>query len=75
MTGMMRCILYINEIFECLWFKIVTSNTQFYVSAIYHPPDPVYEESDLLYSLSENVRKFNPLIQMQKLLFLVTLMV
>ena len=23
------------------------------MSAIYHPPDPVYEESDLFYSLSE----------------------
>ncbi len=59
----------INEIFECLWCKIVTPNTQFYVSAIY------MRRVISCILCQKIVRKFNPLIQMQKLLFLVTLMV
>ena len=34
--------------FECLWLNVTTPNSAYYVCVIYHPPDPVYSEEDLL---------------------------
>ena len=39
---------------ECLWCKIQTVNIIYYVAVVYHPPDPVYPESELLDHLSES---------------------
>ena len=34
--------------FECMWTRISTPNSAFYTCSIYHPPEPVYREEDLL---------------------------
>ncbi len=34
--------------FECLWTKIITQNSEFFVATIYHPPDYEYNEQDLI---------------------------
>ena len=34
--------------FECMWSKIVTSNSEFYVAVVYHPPNSDYLASDLV---------------------------
>lgn len=33
---------------ECLWCKVITPNSEYYIAAVYHPPNPVYDEMDLL---------------------------
>ena len=40
--------------FECLWAKITTPNSSFYVAAVYHPPDPPYCPDDLLEHLTNS---------------------
>ena len=37
-----------SNIFECLWAKIITPNSTFYVAAVYHPPEPQYCPDELL---------------------------
>ena len=39
--------------YECLWTKITTNNSIFYLLAIYHPPSPEYQSSDLLDFLTD----------------------
>lgn len=34
--------------FELLWVKITGLNRVIYVAALYHPPKPIYETSDLM---------------------------
>ena len=34
--------------FECLWSESFTTNSNYFIASLYHPPDPVYAESDLL---------------------------
>ena len=43
----------IND-FECLWGKITTPNSMFYVATIYHPPDHTYNPDDLIEFLSDS---------------------
>ena len=38
--------------YEFVWCKITTPNSDYYVASIYHPPDPVYDASELLDLLS-----------------------
>lgn len=33
--------------FECLWAKISTSNSVFYIAVVYHPPEPKYNADNL----------------------------
>ena len=40
--------------FESVWCKITTPNSDYYVASIYHPPDPVYNASELLNALSHS---------------------
>ena len=47
-------ILALQNQFECLWCKIQTKNSKFYVGAIYYPPDPEYLESEFLDHISAN---------------------
>ena len=47
-------ILVLQNRFECLWCKIQTKNSKFYVGAIYYPPDPQYLESEFLDNISAN---------------------
>ena len=37
-----------DNLFECLWTKIDTQNSNVYVGTIYHPPDHDYNENDLI---------------------------
>ena len=39
--------------FECMWARISTPNSVFYMCSIYHPPEPVYREEDLLVFLGD----------------------
>ena len=34
--------------FECLWTKIETLNSQFFLATVYHPPNPEYNQHDLI---------------------------
>ena len=43
----------IND-FECLWGKITTPNSMFYVATIYYPPDHTYNPDDLIEFLSDS---------------------
>ena len=43
--------------FECLWCEISTTNSKYYTASIYHPPDPLYDESALLEYLSESMEQ------------------
>ena len=38
---------------ECMWARISTPNSVFYMCSIYHPPEPVYREDDLLEFLGD----------------------
>ena len=40
--------------FECLWVKIATENSIFYVATIYHPPDHMYNPDDLVEFLANS---------------------
>ena len=44
--------LLCNE-FECLWTKVKTSNSEFFVATVYHPPNPEYNQYDLIDILIE----------------------
>ena len=34
--------------FECLWAKISTSNSVFYIAVVYHPPEPQCNADNLI---------------------------
>ena len=34
--------------FECLWCSVFAENSEYYIAAVYNPPDPVYNEADLI---------------------------
>lgn len=38
---------------ECLWCEITLLSSKFYIASIYHPPDSLYDETELLDYLSE----------------------
>jgi hypothetical protein len=42
---------------ECIWCEIETANNKYYVTSVYHPPDPTYQESELLNNLSESIEQ------------------
>ena len=48
--------LLCNE-FECLWTKVKTSNSEFLVATVYHPPNPEYNQYDLTDILIDSVEK------------------
>ena len=39
--------------FECLSSEVFTMNSKYFIASLYHPPDPVYADSDLLAHLTE----------------------
>ena len=39
--------------FECLWSEVFTTNSKYFIASLYHLPDPVYANSDLLAHLTE----------------------
>lgn len=43
----MQTLPNLDNPFECLWTKIVTQNSDYYVATIYHPPDNDYDDRDL----------------------------
>jgi hypothetical protein len=44
----MQLLPDLDNPFECLWTKIITQNSAFFVATIYHPPDYEYNEQDLI---------------------------
>ena len=34
--------------FECLWTEITNLNSEFYCEIVYHPPNPEYNDKDLI---------------------------
>ena len=38
---------------ECLWSQVFTTNSKYFIASLYHPPDPLYADSDLLAHLTE----------------------
>jgi len=47
-----KCLELEND-FECLWSEVFTTNSKYFIASLYHPPDPVYADSDLLAHLTE----------------------
>ena len=43
--------------YECLWAKISTPNSEYYVAAVYHPPSPEYSSGDFLDFLIDAVER------------------
>ena len=43
--------------YECLWAKISTLNSEYYVAAVYHPPSSVYLPGDFLDYLIDSVER------------------
>ena len=39
---------------ETFWCNITTPNSEYYVASVYHPPDLIYEATDLLDFLSDS---------------------
>ena len=39
---------------ECVWWEIITATSEYQVAAIWHPPDPIYTDVELLDHLSNN---------------------
>ena len=42
---------------ECTWCEIKTVNSKYYVASLYHPPNPMCQESELLNQLSESIEQ------------------
>ena len=40
-------------VFESVWCKIATANSEYYAARIYHPSHPVYDSFDLLEYMSD----------------------
>ena len=40
-------------VFESVWCKIATTNSEYYAARIYHPSHPVYDSFDLLEYMSD----------------------
>ena len=51
--------LLCNE-FECLWTKVKTPNSRFFVATVY-PPNPEYNQYDLIDILIDSVEKLLPI--------------
>lgn len=47
--------LDLDPVFELLWVKGVQGNDVFFIGALYHPPSPVYQASDLLNQIEHSV--------------------
>ena len=45
----------LDSVYELLWVKVVHNNEITFVGAIYHPPKPIYQTSDLLDHIEEAV--------------------
>ena len=43
--------------YECLWPKITTNDSIFYLSAIHHPPSSEYQSNDLLDFLTDSYER------------------
>ena len=43
--------------FECLWTKIKTLNSEFFVATVYHPPNSEYNQCDLVEFLIDSIEK------------------
>ena len=44
----MQTVRDLDNPFECLWTKIITQNSEYFVATIYHPPDYEHNELDLI---------------------------
>ena len=44
--------LFASDSFECVWSVITSSNSKYYVAAVYHPPNPGYVDGEILDYLS-----------------------
>ena len=52
-------VLNFQNNFECIWCDIKTINTKYHVASLYHPPNPMYHETNHLeqiLSLESNAR-------------------
>ena len=50
-------VLNFQNNLECIWCEIKTANSKYYAASLYHPPEPVYEEGELLNHLSESIEQ------------------
>jgi hypothetical protein len=57
--GDWKCSLlsFKNNTLECVCSEIETPNTKFYLSSLYHPPDSIYPETELLNYLSDSIEQ------------------
>ena len=42
-----------SSYFETLWVEVIINNDVYYICTVYHPPKPLYDQSDLIKYLSE----------------------
>ena len=45
--------LELENDFECLWSEVFTTSSKYFIASLYHPPYPVYADSDLLAHVTE----------------------
>ena len=43
--------------FECLWCNVSSENSEYFIAAVYNPPDPIYNEADLIEYLMDTCEK------------------
>ena len=50
-------LLDFQDNLECIWCKVETANSKYYLASVYHPLDPIYQESELLNHLSKSIEQ------------------
>jgi hypothetical protein len=47
----------LNAVNELLWIKVTTGDDVMLVGALYHPPAPIYSETDLLDRIETHIEE------------------
>ena len=61
-TGLHATILELEEPYdrnlELLWLRVTLEGHAFIVAAVYHPPKPIYQESELISAIERSLERF-----------------
>ena len=49
----------INRNIELLWVRVSVSGRIFVIGAVYHPPKPIYQESELISAIEDSLDQFS----------------
>ena len=50
-------LLNFQDNLEYIWREVETATRKYYLASVYHPPDPIYQERELLNHLSESIEQ------------------